>query len=42
MLTQTFSTIYIYIITVDDCNMTVRNYKHSHKNLQTRLVKISQ
>ena len=41
-LTQTFSTIYIYIIIVDGCNMTVINFQHSHKNLQTRLVKISQ
>jgi len=41
-LTQTFSTIYIYIIIVDGYNITVRNFQHSHKNLQTRLVKISQ
>jgi hypothetical protein len=37
-----FSTIYIYIIIVDGCNMSVINFQHSHKNLQTRLVKISQ
>jgi hypothetical protein len=42
MLTQTFSTTYIYTIIVDGCNTAVRNFQHSHRNLQTRLVKISQ